>query len=146
MTEIAFVDSNILVYAYDIDAGVKRTHAGNLIRELLEAGSGRVSAQVLQEFYVTSTQKLRNPLHRQKAREIVGSFGPWVREYTTSATVLRAIDLSELAKISFWDALIVAAAEQSNATILYSEDLNHGQVIAGIKIVNPFVAIIGVKN
>jgi predicted nucleic acid-binding protein len=71
------------------------------------------------------------------AREVVSSYGAWVREATTAETVTRAIDVATLAQISFWDALIVASAEQAQAIQIYSEDLNAGQAIAGIKFVNP---------
>jgi predicted nucleic acid-binding protein len=73
------------------------------------------------------------------AREVVSSYGTWVREPTTADTVIRAIDVAALAQISFWDALIVASAEQAEATHIYGEDLNAGQSIAGIKIINLFV-------
>ena len=140
MTELAFVDSNILVYAHDTAAGDKRTRASIVIQDLWQTGAGRISPQVLQEVYVTITQKLKSPIARPKAREIVTQLGHWVREPTTVATVLRATELADIVTISFWDALIVASAEQAGAVYLYTEDLNHGQVIAGVKIINPFAA------
>jgi predicted nucleic acid-binding protein len=146
MTDLVFVDSNILVYAHDRTAGAKRERAIEVIEELWVTGRGRLSTQVLQELYVNVTRKLESPLTHLKAREVIKDLGQWVREPTTSTTVIRAIDLAELAKLNFWDGLILAAAEQSNATILYSEDLNHGQVIAGIKVVNPLVDTRDVKN
>jgi predicted nucleic acid-binding protein len=96
--------------------------------------------QVLQEFYVNVTRKLSTRVARSTAREVVSTYGAWVREPTTAETVLRATDIAELAQISFWDALIVAAAEQAGAAQLLSEDLNNGQAIAGIKVVNPLLA------
>jgi predicted nucleic acid-binding protein len=95
--------------------------------------------QVLQEFYVSVTRKLTTRVARSTAREVVTTYGAWVREPTTPETVLRAVDLAELAQISFWDALIVAAAEQAGAAELLSEDLNDGQTIAGVKVVNPLL-------
>ena len=92
---------------------------------------------MLQEFYVNVTQKLATPVARSTAREVVSSYGAWIREPTTAETVTRAIDIVGLAQISFWDALIVASAEQVAATYIYSEDLNPGQTIAGVTIVNP---------
>jgi predicted nucleic acid-binding protein len=103
-------------------------------------GVGRLSIQVLQEFYVNATRKLTTPLAQVCAREVVNSYAAWVREPTTADTVIRAIDIAALVQISFWEALIVASAEQAEATQIYSEDLNAGQSIAGIKIVNPLVA------
>jgi predicted nucleic acid-binding protein len=140
MSDVVFVDSNILIYAHDADAGPKRDRAVKSLRELWESGSGRMSVQVLQEFYVNVTRKLATPVAISTAREVVSSYGAWVREPTTAGTVTRAIDIAALAQIQFWDALIVAAAEQADASRLYSEDLNPGQTIAGVKIVNPLSA------
>ena len=139
MSDVVFVDTNILIYAHDIDAGLKRERAIESLRVLWESGAGRISVQVLQEFYVNATRKPAKPVARSTAREVVGSYGAWVREATTADTVLRASDIADLAQISFWDALIFASAEQSGATQLYSEDLNTGQSIVGIKVVNPLV-------
>jgi predicted nucleic acid-binding protein len=139
MSDIVFVDSNILIYAHDADAGSKRDRAVAKLRELWDSGAGRLSVQVLQEFYVNVTKKLGTRVSRSTAREVVNSYGAWVLEPTTPATVTRAIDIAEMTLIAFWDALIVAAAEQVQATHIYSEDLNAGQSIAGVKIVNPLV-------
>lgn len=139
MSDIVFVDTNILVYAYDADAGVKRDRAIEKLRQLWETETGRISVQVLQEFYVNVTRKLKTTVARSTAREVVSAYSAWIREATTGETVLRATDIAELAQISFWDALIVAAAEQAGATQLLSEDLSDGQVIAGIKVINPLV-------
>jgi len=140
MSAIAFVDTNILIYAHDLDAGVKRERAMAKLRELWESGSGRLSVQVLQEFYVNATQKLATPIARSMAREVIKTYGVWVHHTTTVETVTRATELAELARISFWDALIVASAEEVDAEELLSEDLNDGQAIAGIKVVNPLAA------
>ena len=137
MSDVVFVDSNILIYAHDADAGPKRNRAVENLRLLWESGAGRLSVQVLQEFYVNVTRKLATPIARSTAREVVSSYGAWVLEPTTPETVTRAIDISEMAQIMFWDALIVASAEQVQATHIYSEDLNAGQMIAGVKVVNP---------
>jgi predicted nucleic acid-binding protein len=140
MSEVTFVDSNILIYAHDADAGPKRERAIHELGLLWESGAGRLSVQVLQEFYVNVTRKLATPMARSTAREVIRSYGAWVREPTTPETVLRAIEIAELAHIMFWDALIVASAQEAQATQLYSEDLNDGQTIAGIKVVNPLLA------
>jgi predicted nucleic acid-binding protein len=139
MSDVIFVDTNILIYAHDVDAGLKRERAIESLRVLWETGAGRVSVQVLQEFYVNATRKLSQPVARSTAREVVASYAAWIREATTADTVLRASDLADLAQISFWDALILASAEQAGAAQLYSEDLNSGQSIVGIKVVNPLV-------
>lgn len=138
MSDVVFVDSNVLIYAHDADAGSKRDRAVEKLRLLWESGAGRLSVQVLQEFYVNVTKKLATPVSRSTAREVISSYGAWVLEPTTPETVTRAIDISAMAQIMFWDALIVASAEQVQASQIYSEDLNAGQTIAGVTIVNPF--------
>src|SRR6185437_11972223 len=139
MSDIVFVDTNILVYAHDQDAGVKRERSLAALTALWSSGVGRLSVQVLQEFYVNVTRKLATPVARSTAREVVIAYGEWIRSPTTSGTVTRAADIADMAEISFWDALIVASAEEAGAALLYSEDLNAGQVIAGVKIVNPLL-------
>lgn len=138
MTAVAFVDSNVLIYAHDADAGEKRERAVLRLRELWDTGAGRLSVQVLQEFYVNATQKLATAVARSTAREVVTAYGAWIREPTTARTVTRASEISEMVQISFWDALILASAEEVDAEEILSEDLNDGQIIAGIRIVNPF--------
>jgi len=138
MTGIAFVDSNVLIYAHDRSAGAKRDRAVAIFGQLWSERTGCLSVQVLQEFFVTVTRKLRTPVARAQAREVVRAYSPWVLNPTTPQTVLRATEVGEAAGIGFWDALIVASAEQVGAGILYSEDLNDGQVIAGVRVVNPF--------
>lgn len=137
MTDVVFVDTNILIYAHDRDAGEKRDRAAQALERLWDEQTGRLSVQVLQEFYVTVTQKLAAA--RASAREIVRTYTPWVHYPTTPETILRASEIAELSQLSFWDALIVASAEQIGASLLYTEDLNADQSIAGVKIVNPLV-------
>jgi len=133
-----FVDSNILIYAHDSDAGVRRQQAAEWLKKLWQDDTGRLSTQVLQEFYVNVTQKIRAPLAKSAGREILRDYGSWVHSEITPATVIRASEISEVWKISFWDGMIIAAAEQDEAWELLSEDLNPGQLIAGVRIVNPF--------
>lgn len=140
MSDVVFVDTNILVYAHDKDAGSKRTKAAQVLTQLWDERLGRLSVQVLQEFYVTVVKKQATGIARATAREVVNMYAPWVQHPTTPTTILRATELAELAQISFWDALILASAEQAGAAQLYSEDLNSGQVIAGVKIINPLVS------
>jgi predicted nucleic acid-binding protein len=139
MSERIFVDSNILVYAHDLDAGLKQRVAAEKLKELWESGAGRLSTQVLQEFYVNVTQKIRDPLARSAAREVIRNYAPWVASHISLRTILRASEISEVWRISFWDGMILAAAEQNGATMVLTEDLSHGHSIAGIEIVNPFV-------
>ncbi len=137
MPHVVFVDTNILIYAHDRDAGQKRERATQALKPLWEERTGRLSAQVLQEFYVTVTGKLASG--RAAAREVIRTYTPWVQHPTLPETILRASEIAELARLSFWDALIVASAEQCGASQLYTEDLNPGQSIAGVLIVNPLL-------
>lgn len=135
-----FVDANVLVYAHDLDAGAKRSAAAALLERLWDAQSGVLSVQVLQEFYVNVTRKIARPVASAQAREVLRLYRSWIRSETDADTVLRASEIAELFRISFWDGLIVSAAEESGCVELASEDLAHGQTIAGVKVVNPFVA------
>jgi len=138
MTGKTFVDSNILIYAHDLDAGPKQQRAAEHLTALWNARTGRLNTQVLQEFYINVTRKIEAPLSGSAAREVVRLYSAWVESWITPVTVLRASEIGEVWHLSFWDSMIVAAAEQDQAARLLSEDLNHGQVIAGVQIVNPF--------
>ena len=133
-----FVDTNILIYAYDVDAGAKHTKAKALLKELWLNRDGLISTQVLQEFYVNATRKIRMPLPKPVARAVIADYVPWCVEATTPVDITSAFALEDTAHISFWDALIIAVAARSGATRIVSEDLNHGQAIGGVTIENPF--------
>ncbi len=139
MNDRTFVDTNILIYAHDVDAQAKHEIAKGILGELWGQRTGVLSLQVLQEFYVNVTQKIKAPLNQNAAREVIRTYTPWVRSWITPATVVRASEIGEIWKVSFWDAMILAAAEQNEAAQLFSEDLNHGEVIAGVRVVNPFL-------
>lgn len=140
MTDRVFIDTNILLYAYDLDAGSKHDVASNIVRRLWAEGTGALSTQVLQEFYVNVTMKITKPISPAEARAIIGRYLVWQVEVNTPESVLRASEIQERYRLSFWDALIIAAAAKAGAGILYTEDLNSGQMIEGIKIINPFSA------
>jgi predicted nucleic acid-binding protein len=133
-----FVDTNVLVYAYDRSAGVKRDIAGRILAELWVSGKGVLSVQVLQEFYVTITKKVKKPLGLAEARETTEDFLKWEVVANDGESILRAIAVQERHRLSFWDALIVQAALRSGANVLLTEDLGDGVVIEGLKITNPF--------
>jgi predicted nucleic acid-binding protein len=133
----AFVDSNVLIYAHDVDAGRKHEIAKGLLRDLWVERTGVLSTQVLHEFYVNATRKIRTPLPRPAARSVVGTYARWCVD-PTIADVDAAFRIEDEASISFWDALIVAVAARSGARRVLSEDLNSGQVIAGVTVHNPF--------
>ena len=134
----SFVDTNILLYAEDRDVKGKHTIARDLILELWDAREGVVSVQVLQEFYVNATRKLKKPLTSSKALEIVEEYLTWTVVENTSALLTSAIGLHAKAQLSFWDAMVVQAAIEAGCERLYSEDLNNGQRFGSLVIVNPF--------
>jgi predicted nucleic acid-binding protein len=132
----AFLDANILVYAQDRDSAAKRRRSREVIAALAEAGTGVISTQVLQEFYVAVTRKLGvAPL---AAKSVMQTFKAFEIVQTSPDLIDGAIDCSILNGIAFWDALIVAAASASGCAVVYSEDLNAGQMIQGVRIENPF--------
>lgn len=132
-----FVDTNILIYAHDVDAGAKYDQAKAALSELWNEGSGVLSVQVLQEFYVNVTRKIPHPISRQSARLVVETYAAWCIE-TTVADISEAFRIEDGRGINFWDALIVASAIKSGARRILSEDFGSGQQIAGIAIENPF--------
>ena len=140
MTGRVFVDSNILIYAHDLDAGTRHLRAAQHLKELWDSREGCLSTQVLQEFFVNVTRKIKTPLSRSAAREVVRNYSPWVKSWITPATIIRGSEIGEVWQLSFWDGMILAAAEQQKAGHLLTEDLSHGQVIAGVEVVNPFLA------
>ncbi|OGP75087.1 MAG: twitching motility protein PilT [Deltaproteobacteria bacterium RBG_16_49_23] len=134
-----FVDTNVLVYAHDVDASQKHQIAQRLLSDLWNKRAGVLSVQVLQEFYVTITRKLIHPLTAREARNIIRNYLTWHIEINDSLSVLNASRIEENYKLSFWDALIVAAASRAKVTKVQTEDLKSGQVIEGILIENPFL-------
>ena len=139
MSGRTFVDTNVLIYAHDVDAGQKHEIARNVVRELWSAREGVLSMQVLQEFYVNVTRKIATPLPRVMARTIVESYRSWCVQ-TTTEEITTAFRIEDEAHLGFWDALVVAAASKSGAVRLISEDLNPGQTILGVRVENPFAA------
>lgn len=138
MKDKTFIDTNVLVYAHDLDAEEKHQKAVEIISNLWEEKNGVISTQVLQEFYVNVTRKIPRPQARSKAREIVRNYGLWQTEIIESADVVQASELEETHRVSFRDALIIVSVAKGGAATLLSEDLNAGQKIAGVVIHNPF--------
>jgi len=139
MSAKTFVDTNILIYAHDVDAKTKHEAAKTVLRELWSERTGVLSMQVLQEFYVNVTRKIATPLPKDVARLVVSSYSIWCIE-TTPSEIAAAFRIEDEARIGFWDALIVACAAKSGAERILSEDLNAKQRIAGIRVENPFAA------
>ena len=133
-----FVDTNILVYSHDVDAEQKHQIAQNILLELWKNRNGALSVQVLQEFYVTMTRKVLHPIPPNSVRNIIRDYFVWHIEINDLNSILIASRIGEDYKISFWDALIVAAALKAKADKILTEDLQAGQIIEGIPIENPF--------
>jgi predicted nucleic acid-binding protein len=133
-----FLDTNILVYSLDQSDAGKRNKCRRLIKGLAGENSGVISTQVLQEFYVAATTKLgAAPL---LIKDILRSLERFETVVVSPALIKEAIDCAIINRISFWDALIVVSAESARCEILWTEDLNHGQVIRGVRIENPLNA------
>lgn len=140
MSDRYFVDTNILVYAHDNAAGAKHERARALVQELWRDRTGVVSTQVLQELVVTLRKKVLRPLDPKATRDIVADYLTWHVIVNGGETILDALDLEKRYHLSFWDALIVQAAQSSGADVLYSEDLAHRQQYGSVRVINPFVA------
>ena len=135
----AFVDTNVLVYAYDRAAGSKRERALDLVEKLWNEGRGVLSTQILQEFYVNIRRRTRPPVSREEARRLVTDYLAWDPIVNDGVAVLEAVDLGYRHRLSFWDALVVVAAVKGGASVIYSEDFNHGQQFGSVQVVNPFL-------
>lgn len=136
-----FLDTNIIVYAYDLSNKEKHAKAIEIIEELWASGLGVVSTQVLQEFFFTVTKKIAHPLHIKAAQEIIKDFLKWDVVVNNGDSIVEAIEIYQKYKYSFWDSLIITSAMRGSVNLLISEDFSHGQIINGIKITNPFMAI-----
>jgi predicted nucleic acid-binding protein len=139
MSDRTFVDTNVLIYAHDVDAKSKHEAAKSVLSDLWDERKGVLSTQVLQEFYVNVTRKIRRPISKESARLVVSSYVIWCVD-TTHAEISTAFRIEDEYRIGFWDALIVASALKSRTNRILSEDLNAGQTIAGIRIENPFLS------
>jgi predicted nucleic acid-binding protein len=139
MKDKIFLDTNVIVYAHDRSSGKKNTIAMEIMEYLWERKKGVISVQVMQEFYVCVTTKILKPLPLKIAREILEYLLNWDLIINDEYITIKAINLQEKYRFSFWDSLIVQSAIQSQAYTLFSEDLSDGQIIKNVKIVNPFV-------
>jgi predicted nucleic acid-binding protein len=135
---VEFLDSNVVLYAYDTSAGAKYLTARQLVRRLGRSRSGAVSVQVLQEFYVNAVSKIAARMSPEEARSRLRALSRWSVHSPMAADVMAAIHLATENQISFRDAMIVRSAGQLGCATLWSEDLNAGQTIGGVLIANPF--------
>jgi predicted nucleic acid-binding protein len=130
-----FLDTNILVYSLDQADAAKKARCRGLIRSLTAESKGVISTQVMQEFYVAATSKLgAEPL---LTKDILRSLERFETVVVSPTLIKDAIDCSIINRLSFWDALIVVSAESAQCEVLWTEDLNHGQIIRGVRIENP---------
>jgi predicted nucleic acid-binding protein len=134
-----FVDTNVLVYAYDRTAGNKFDRSRRLMEKLWDSGEGVVSTQVLEEFYVTITAKVPNRLRARAARQIISDLSSWTVAVLEIPDILAGSEIAERYRLSFWDGLILAAARKEQAETLWSEDFNHGQKYGETTAYNPFL-------
>ena len=135
---LVFVDTNVLVYLRDSRDAEKQRCCAEWMSRLWGARSGRVSHQVLHEYYVTVTGKLRPGLTQAEAREDVMALQAWAPPASGVALIEAAWDIQDRWAFSFWDSLIVASAVRQNCTLLLTEDLSHGQGLDGLLVVSPF--------
>lgn len=134
---LQFADTNLLIYAYDVNAGNKHHLARTRVDSLWASRNGCISIQVLQEFYVVGSRVL--PVDtKEDLRARIASLSEWHVHAPKATDIVEAIDLHRRYRISFWDAMIVHSARALGCSILWSEDLNHGQVFGDVTVRNPF--------
>jgi len=134
-----FLDTNLLLYAFDVGSPAKHAIAVRILENLWKSGYGILSTQVLQEFFVNVTKKIPKPLPVAVGRDIVEDFLKWKVVTVEGRTILRAIDLQQKHKYAFWDSLVIQSAIEGGAGLLLSEDFRDGQKIGDLTIRNPFL-------
>ena len=134
-----FLDTNVLVYTFDASRPDRRARARELVETALESSAGVISYQVVQEFLNVATRKFVSPLSAPQALHyLTDVLDPLCSVYASIALYRRAVDLQDRWRYSFYDSLIIAAALQAGCRTLYSEDLQDGQAIESLSIINPF--------
>jgi predicted nucleic acid-binding protein len=139
MSDKCFVDTNILVYAHDRSAGIKHQRAASVLEQLWQAENGVLSTQVLQEFCFSVRRKLVRPLSLDDTSRVVRQYLAWEIVINAPGSVLDAMETEARYRVSFWDALILNAAERAGAATLYSEDFSNGQRYGSVRVVNPLL-------
>ncbi|MCL2787358.1 MAG: PIN domain-containing protein [Micrococcales bacterium] len=134
----AFVDTNVLLYAYDPSAGDRHVIAADLVEELALARCGVVSVQVLQEFYVNAVSKIATPLTPEQAQARIRALSLWPVHSPMADDVLAAAQLARGHQVSFWDAMILHSAAAMGCQTLWTEDLNSTQRVGSVTVRNPF--------
>jgi predicted nucleic acid-binding protein len=134
-----FLDTNVFVYSLDATAPAKARRANELIREGIETRNGIVSYQVVQEFFSVAFRRFARPLSPFAAEEFLSTaFRPLLAVHSSPALFVSALQLHQQLRLSWYDSLIVAAAQQAECEVLYSEDMQHGQRLRDLRIENPF--------
>jgi predicted nucleic acid-binding protein len=137
MSDRCFVDTNILVYAHDRSAGLKHKRAQALVEGLWNSGAGVLSTQVLQELCISIRRKARHPLTLEETSRLIEDYSRWEVVVNTATSITDALNIEARYKISFWDALILQAAEAAGVETVYSEDLAGGQRYGTLRVINP---------
>jgi predicted nucleic acid-binding protein len=140
MSDKSFVDTNILIYAHDEADKPKNARAVELLDRLWAERRGVLSTQVLQEFAVNLRKRMRQPLDLDEVRRRLENFMQWEIVLNSPQSILQALEIEQRYQLSFWDAMIVQAAESGGCEVLYSEDLSRGQEYNGVLAINPFVS------
>lgn len=135
---LEFVDTNVLLYAYDQGGDHRHDRALTLVTELGRSRTGVLSVQVLQEYYVNVTRKIKVRLTVPEAQQSLRTLSRWSVHSPLAHDVVAATEIADSARISFWDAMVIRSASQMGCRVLWSEDLNSGQTVAGVEIHNPF--------
>lgn len=140
MNDNCFFDTNILVYMQDISNKPKQHKARDLFYDCVNNNKAFISTQVLQEFYNITVNKLKQ--HKTEIKKIIHVLSETLPTIQVTTQIIeKAIDINIRYQFSFWDSLIIASAIHAQCTVLYSEDLNSGQTVEGVKIINPFDSI-----
>lgn len=138
MSDKVFFDSNILIYVYDTRDQIKQSQAQELLLNATQSQTAVLSAQVLGEFFVVVTRKIPQPMSPSEAAEVIAELGALEVMPLDFSLVQRAIVTQQKYGTSYWDSLIISAAERAGCVRIYSEDLNNGQLYHGIEVQNPF--------
>jgi len=142
MSVKCFVDTNILVYARDATESKKQPQAAEWLAWLWQQQAGRISCQVVNEYYVTVTQKLKPGLSQQQARADIKNLDLWQPIAISSELIAAAWPIQDRYGFSWWDSLIVSAAQFMKCDYLLTEDLQHNQQLGGLTVINPFTTAI----
>lgn len=138
MAERSFIDTNVLIYAEASDVPAKQRTALDLLKRLYEEALGVLSTQVLQEYCNVALKKLRLPVQHVRAQ--LDLYQQFEVIQVTPAIIHAGLDLHQTRSVAFYDAIIVASAQIAGCTVLWTEDMNAGESVGGLRIINPFAA------